>query len=160
MGRVLIGALLVTAAAFAQTTPTLHSRNERRQTPQTPQAQEAKGISTLPEEASGEYVLDGHGSVVQITIEHGRLSGYVTKMEGRTALTLFFDRSAVNGNRVSFTTKTVHGLWYSFRGRVVRGEAAQPSASGFYRLTGELKTGRGGTSETERVNLKSTPRMR
>lgn len=147
----------MTAAAFAQTRPTLRTREDHGRKSQ---AREAKGVSTLPEEASGEYVLDGHGSVVQITIERGRLTGYVTKMEGETALTLFFDRTSVHGNRLSFTTKTVHGLRYEFRGAIVRGEAADFSLGGFYRLNGELTLAGGGAPESRRVSLKSTPRRR
>lgn len=156
MERVLIAVFLLTATALAQTTPALHSRSKPE--PQT-QAREAKGFSTLPESASGEYVLDGHGSVIQITIEHNRLSGYVTRMDGDTALTLFFDKTSIDGNRLSFTTKTVHGLRYKFRGSIVRGEAPDLSSTGYYRLKGELTIDRGTSPVPEHVSLKSTPRL-
>lgn len=122
-----------------------------------------KGFSTLPEEASGEYELDApgsdnSGSVVQITIEHNHLTGYVTKMEQGAALTLLFDHTTIDGSRISFTTKVVHGLRYSFTGEIVRGDAKSASETGFYRMVGEWAADRGGARETRRVSLKSTPR--
>src|SRR6185503_11622946 len=113
---VLTSILLLSAPAFAQTAPALHSRghDDKQEAP----TRAAKGVSTLPDNASGEFTLNSHGSVVQITIEHNRLTGYVTLMQQDTALTLFFDKTSIKGKRVTFTTKTVHGLSYSFAGEV------------------------------------------
>ncbi len=148
--------------AFGQSAPALHQRSEDGLEPQT---RAADGVSTLPEEASGEYELDGKGSVVQISIDQNRLTGYMTRMEQGASLTLFFDRTAVDGSRLSFTTRTVHGLRYSFAGTIVRGDAATSSQTGFYRLVGNLTTIhaaaiRDAGRETQRVSLKSTPRLR
>jgi hypothetical protein len=147
-------AFLVSAAS-SQTPPALHQRAETQQQTQT---RAIKGFSTLPEEASGEYELDDHGSVVQITVEQNRLTGYVTKMEQKTALTLFFDTTTIDGDRLSFTTKTVHGMRYSFVGKIVRGSAATSSETGFYRLIGNWTTYLDNARETEGVSLKSTSR--
>lgn len=146
-------AVLIAAAAVAQSAPVLHSRNERSAQPTL-----AKGHSTLPGDASGEYEMDDKGSVAQITIERNRVTGYITKMEQDAALTLFFDHAAVNGSRVSFDTRVVHGLHYVFDGEIVRGSAASPSMDGFYRLNGELKIVRNGVQETKHVSFESTPR--
>lgn len=156
MRRILIAVFLLTATAIAQTTPTLHSRDKAEPQTQTP---EVKGYSTLPDSASGEYVLDSHGSVVQITIEHNRLTGYVTRMDSETALTLFFDKASIEGNKVTFTTKTVHGLRYEFRGAIVRGDEAEPSLNGYFLLAGKMTMYRGATPEPAQVRLKSTPRL-
>lgn len=156
MQRILIALFLLTTAALAQTAPALHSRNKPG--PQ-PANRQAKGFSTLPETASGEYVLDDHGSVIQITLEHNRLTGYVTRMEGDTALTLLFDKTSIEGNRLSFTTDTVHGLRYEFRGAIVRGKAPELSSTGYYLLAGELTLDRGTAPALEHVSLKSTPRL-
>lgn len=149
---VLLGVIPV---AWAQTVPVLRQRGDGEQGPQT---RAAKGFSTLPDGASGEYELDERGSVVQITIEQNRLTGYVTKMEQGTALTLFFDHTTLDRNRVTFTTKTVHGLRYAFAGTIVRGDAATASETGFYQLAGEWTAYHDGVRKTERVKLKSTPR--
>lgn len=148
-----IGLLLPTG--IAQTAPVLRQRDQNASPPP---AHSAKGFSTLPDTASGEYEIDEDGSVVQITIERNRLSGYVTKMDHNTALTLLFDSTSIGGSRISFTTKTVHGVRYSFTGTVVRGDAADRSQSGFYRLVGDWVTYHDAERMTKRVSLKSTPR--
>ncbi len=155
LGIVLLGAGVV---ATAQTGPMLQQRPAPAQQQPTNTVDYEKGFSTLPVNASGEYELDGNGSVVQITIDQDRLTGYVSKIDQGTALTLFFVRTSIQGSRVSFTTKTVHGVSYSFTGSVVRGEKASPSEEGFFRLAGQWTLYRDGGRETEWVSLKSTPR--
>jgi hypothetical protein len=156
MAILLIALLLLAAPGFAQTAPSLHSRghNDQQQSP----TRAAKGVSALPDNASGEFTLDSHGSVIQITIEHGRLTGYVTQMDHDTALTLFFNKTSIHGKRVTFTTRAVHGLSYCFAGEIIRGDAEAPSLPGYYRLAGKLTTYRDGAPETKWVKLKSTPR--
>lgn len=139
----------------SQNTPVLHQRSEDEQTVP---VRTVRGHSTLPDDVSGEYELDESGSVVQITIEHDRLTGYVTEMDHGSALTLIFDAAAVEGRRVSFTTRTVHGLRYSFAGTIVRGEQASASDSGYYLLAGDWTAYSNSGRKTERVSLKSTPR--
>lgn len=158
--RATILLLLTAPAAMAQTDPVLRHRpaTAQQEPAQTDAIDYEKGFSTLPDEASGEYELDGNGSVVQITIDQGRLSGYVTKMDKETALTLFFVRTSIQGSGVSFTTKTVHGVSYSFTGSVIRGDKASASDEGFYRLAGQWTAYHDGGHETEWVSLKSTPR--
>jgi len=146
------------AVATAQTGPVLRPRPAPTQQQLTDTVDYEKGFSTLPDEASGEYELDGNGSVVQITIDQDRLTGYVSKIDKGTALTLFFAHTSIQGSRVSFTTKTVHGVSYSFTGSVVRREKASPSEEGFFRLAGQWTVYRDNGHETEWVSLKSTPR--
>ena len=152
---ILLQISLLLPAADAQTAPALRQRDQNAPPPP---SRSAKGVSTLPDTASGEYEIDEDGSVVQITIERNRLSGYVTKMDQNNALTLLFDSTTVDGNRLSFTTKPVHGVRYSFSGTIVRGDAADRSQSGYYRLLGDWVTYHGVQRTTKRVSLKSTPR--
>jgi len=154
---ILIALLLLAAPAFAQTTPSLHSRGHNAT--QDPPTRAATGVSTLPDNASGEFTLDSHGSVIQITIEHNRLDGYITLMQGNNALTLFFDKTSINGKRVTFTTRVVHGLSYAFAGEILRGDAEAPSLNGYYRLAGKLTINRDTTPQTKWVELRSTPRL-
>ena len=154
---ILIALLLLAAPAFAQTTPSLHSRGHNGT--QEPPTRAATGVSTLPDNASGEFTLDSHGSVIQITIEHNRLDGYITLMQGNNALTLFFDKTSINGKRVTFTTRVVHGLSYAFAGKILRGDAEAPSLNGYYRLAGKLTINHDTTPQTKWVELKSTPRL-
>lgn len=156
-----ITALLVgtSVVALSQTATTLKQRGASA--PQTAPAPTdyAKGYSTLPDQASGEYELDNNGSVVQITVEQNQLSGYVTKMDGGSALTLFFQHTRIQGSRVSFTTQIVHGLSYAFTGSVTRGDEESASKTGYYRLAGQWTAYHDGGHETRSVNLKSTPRL-
>jgi len=121
-----------------------------------------RGSTTLPEAAQGEYMLDETGSVVQITIEHGILDGYISKLtdEQTASITYFFDRTTINGERVTFTTKEIHGIWFSFDGVIVRGDSESQQQTGFYRLKGTWVTHdeAGKNQSTRMISLKSTPR--
>ncbi|HTV06436.1 MAG TPA: hypothetical protein VME86_13800 [Acidobacteriaceae bacterium] len=153
--------LLLVAGASArtapvQTAPVLHARTA--EPAPAPQTQATPGYSTLPANASGEFQLDDNGSVVQITIQNNRLVGYVTRIEGSAALTLFFDKTSLEGSRITFTTYPVHDLHYGFKGEIVRGHAASPDQTGFYQMVGELTEYRDNLMQRRTVHLKSTPR--
>lgn len=151
----------VATIGMAQTAPTLTKRGAPE--PQNPATavptDYAKGYSTLPDNASGEYELDDNGSVVQITIEDNRLSGYVSKMDAGSALTLLFQRTTIQGDRVTFTTQVVHGASYGFAGIVTRGDEQSPAKPGYFRLSGDWTAYHDGGQETKPVRLKSTPRL-
>ncbi|MGA7317497.1 MAG: hypothetical protein WBX22_26410 [Silvibacterium sp.] len=164
--RVVLAALLLsvvpTLLAQATADPSLHHRSETSQNPTAASGGKQRGTSTLPADASGEYMIDESGSVVQITIENGRLDGYISKLvDGQTSsLTFFFDRTTLGGDRLTFATKQVHGIWYSFDGTIVRGNAQSKQQDGYYRLKGAWLT----HDEVQKsqsnsmVSLKSTPR--
>jgi hypothetical protein len=156
--------------AGAQTAgdPSLHRRSASA-TPDTsadtrPSSQ--TGTSTLPADASGEYLLDESGSVIQITIESGKLSGYVTRMgdeqsDKDTPLTLFFEQTSAHGSHLSFTTRKVHGIWYSFDGSIVRGDPKTTmDEDGYYLLRGSWAVHDDGrkSQSSQTVSFKSTPR--
>ena len=165
--RVVIAALALTLvpAALAQTAtdPALHHRGDTPAQAQSTAGGKQRGSSTLPVSASGEYMINEAGSVVQITIENGVLDGYISKLlEGQTSsVTYFFDRTTINGDRLTFTTKQVHGIWYSFDGEIVRGDASRSKQEdGYYRLKGTWVTHDEAqkSQSTATVSLKSTPR--
>ncbi len=122
--------------------PTLHQRTEQtygdirsRKNPQVP--------STLPSEASGEYLMGKPGDVIEIILDSNGLTGYIS-MIGKTdkdkdaALTYFFDDTQLDAKSLSFTTRPVHGAYYSFLGTIVRGPAPTRSKEGYYLLQGTL----------------------
>jgi hypothetical protein len=162
----LVLALAWASAAFGQDTtdPGLHRRTpgQTEQAPPSIPNGKQKGTSTLPESATGEYMLDDNGSVVQITIDNGVLDGYISRViEGQTtALTYFFDRTTIDGNHLTFTTKPVHGIWYSFDGTIARGDATSMQETGFYRLKGSwaMHADAGKSQSSSIVSFKSTPR--
>ncbi|HZD51111.1 MAG TPA: hypothetical protein VE178_20390 [Silvibacterium sp.] len=153
------------AVAQTATDPALHHRtggDNSQVAPSVPSGKQ-RGTSTLPASASGEYMLDETGSVVQITIENGLLDGYISKLvEGQTtAMTYFFDRTTINGDRLTFTTKHIHGVWYSFDGIIVRGDTQNRHENGFYRLKGTwvIHVDADHSQSNSTVSLKSTPRI-
>lgn len=165
--RVATTALLLTWAStsLAQTAtdPALHHRGDTVSQGQPTASGKQRGTSTLPASASGEYMLDETGSVVQITIDNRVLDGYISKLteQQTSALTYFFDRTTINGDRLTFTTKQVHGVWYSFDGEIERGDASHTKQeNGYYRLKGTWVTHDEAqrSQSTSMVNLKSTPR--
>ncbi len=141
-------AVLCSAPVLAQAadnnggSPTLHQRTEQtygevrsRKNPQVP--------STLPSEASGEYLMGKPGDVIEIILDSNGLTGYIS-MIGKTdkdkdaALTYFFDDTQLDAKSLSFTTRPVHGLYYSFLGTIVRGPAPTRAKEGYYLLQGTL----------------------
>ncbi len=146
--RALVGLLLIWAGspggAQQPTTgaPTLHQRGEPTygdvRSPVNPQVP-----STLPSDASGEYKLGKPGDVVEIILDGNGLTGYIS-MVGKTdkdkdaALTYFFEDTELDAKSLSFTTKPVHGKYYSFAGTIVRGPATDRGKDGYYLLQGML----------------------
>lgn len=173
-GVLLTAALLIPmswCAAQTANDPTLHKRSATQtqdqgldttgNQPPVPQAKQQGGWSSLPADASGEYELDSSGSMLQITIEDGKLSGYITRMlDEDSALTYFFTRASIHGSQISFATREVHGIWYSFDGAIVRGDARTNGEPGFYRLRGvwTLHDDAQKTESKSNVSFKSTPR--
>ena len=160
------GTLMPTVAQNA-TDPSLHHRDASTVANKTPDAApRVTGQSTLPPDASGEYLLDESGSMVEITIDSGKISGYVTRMgdeqsDKDTPLTFFFDRVTAQGHRLGFTTRKVHGVWYVFDGSIERGDPKTTrDENGYYRLQGAWTThdDTRNSQSREQVSLKSTPR--
>jgi hypothetical protein len=157
--------LIWTSTSVAQTAtdPALHHRGDPPAQGQTAaDGGKQRGTSTLPASASGEYMIDEVGSVVQITFENSRLDGYVSKLldDQTSSVTYFFDRTTIDGDRLTFTTKQIHGVWYSFDGMIAHDGSRTRQQDGYYRLKGTWVT----HDEihlhqsTSTVSLKSTPR--
>ena len=93
---------------------------------------------------SGMYSFLKEGEFVQLTVEDGtQLTGFVSRYgDGESDrgafLDQFFKTGKLEGNKVSFTTETVHGVWFEFKGTVERGEGKNPGDEGYYVLKGTL----------------------
>lgn len=152
--------------AFAQQQP--EPRLQRRE-----EALEEIGIyrpgrSNLPDEASGSYALSPNSSEVVEIILNGegdqvRMQGYLTRIGDGTSdrgasLTYFFARTTVSPSQLTFITRQVHGVWWSFTGAIDRGSAQMSTEKGFYYLTGTLTEHfDNGQSAPQRVSLPSLP---
>ncbi|MBZ5525198.1 MAG: hypothetical protein LAP21_23475 [Acidobacteriia bacterium] len=102
------------------------------------------GVSAAAEDISGTYSFLHEGESLQIILDQTSVSGYVVRRgdldsDRGTTLTQFFRQAAVEDHDVSFTTRTIHGVWFEFKGKFERGAAKTRAADGYYLLKGELK---------------------
>ena len=93
---------------------------------------------------SGMYSFLQDGEFVQVTVEEeGRVTGFISRYGDLESdkgefLDLFFKSGKLDGKSLSFTTQTVHGVWYEFKGTVERGSGKNPGDEAFYVLKGTL----------------------
>jgi hypothetical protein len=132
-------------------------------------AQAPCSTATKPaEDYSGMYSFLRDGEFVQITVEDaGRVTGFISRygdMESDrdTFLEQFFKDGKLEGNNLTFSTKTVHGIWFEFKGTVQRGEGKKLGDEAYYVLKGTLTqyttdTAKNTTSKAREVSLKSFP---
>ena len=77
----------------------------------------------------GMYSFLKDGEFVQITIEDkGVVSGFISRFgdsesDRGTFLNQFFKSGKIDGTKLSFTTESVHGIWFTFEGSFERGPA-------------------------------------
>jgi len=118
---------------------------------------------------SGMYTFLQEGEFVQVTVEDGgRVTGFISRYgDGESDrgafLDQFFKDGKLEGAHLSFTTKTVHGVWFKFEGTASRGPAKTPDDEGFFTLTGTLTESREdvnkkASSKTREVTFKSFPK--
>lgn len=122
------------------------------QTPSAPPASQ-------PENYSGMYTFLREGEFVQVTVEDaGRVTGFVsrygdTDSDRGAFLDQFFKQGKLDGNKLSFTTDTVHGVWFEFTGSVDRGPGKTPADEAYHVLKGKLTDFR--TDADKKVSSKS-----
>ena len=143
--------------------PVLHRRSQNQIEDEVDDNTRSTGRTILPVEASGEYQL-GSGEVVEIGLQPDYLSGFITRFGDRasdegTPLTFFFATSRLAGQQLAFTTRQVHGVWFSFEGTIVRGSARGRDQPGYYLLQGRLVM-HDAASQTEQARMVSLPLSR
>ncbi len=99
--------------------------------------------SSQAEDFSGTYTFLREGEFVQLTVEDGRLSGYVSRFGDTDSdkgqfIDQFFDKTSLAGDHLTFNTKTVHGIWYDFSGVITTASGKQPAQEGFHVMKGTL----------------------
>jgi len=93
---------------------------------------------------SGMYSFLQDGEFVQLTVEDkGNVTGFISRYGDLESdrgefLDLFFKSGKLDGQSLSFTTQTVHGVWYEFKGTVERGSGKNPGDEAYYLLKGTL----------------------
>jgi hypothetical protein len=106
------------------------------------------GRTNLPQEASGAYALSANPAEVIEIILNGdgdsvRLQGYLTRIgdsesDQGAPLSFFFARTLVSPAQLTFITRQVHGIWWSFAGTIERGSVQSSAQKGYYFLNGTL----------------------
>jgi hypothetical protein len=117
---------------------------------------------------SGMYTFLKEGEFVQLTVEdNGSITGFVSRFGDGTSdkgafLDQFFKTGKLEGNKLSFTTETVHGVSFEFKGTIERGEGKNPGDEAYYVLKGTLRESASDvnkkvTSHSQEVALKMFP---
>jgi hypothetical protein len=132
---------------------------------------------------SGMYSFLRDGEFVQITVENqappnsgkakndrsAKVTGFISRFgDGESDkgefLDHFFTRGSLNGNRITFATKQIHGVWFEFSGTVGRGAGKSRADEGYYVVSGTLtqnvKTSDDKSSSRSReISMKLLPDM-
>lgn len=118
--------------------------------------------STAPaqtENYSGMYTFLRDGEFVQVTIEdEGRVTGFISRFgdgesDRGTFLDQFFKEGKLDGRKLSFSTKTVHGVSFEFKGVVEQADGKTPNDEGYHLLKGTLVENR--TDSNTKTSSKS-----
>jgi hypothetical protein len=97
-----------------------------------------------PDPLSGMYSFLREGEFVEIDFEEGnRLTGFISRYgdldsDRGAFLDLTFAKGEYAGEKLSFTTKPVHGVWFEFKGKVSTDKTKQPGAEGYAVIRGTL----------------------
>lgn len=94
-------------------------------------------------EYSGMYSFLRDGEFVQVTVEQGRVTGFVSRYgdsenDRGDFLDHFFKSGKLDGNQLVFSTEVVHGISFEFHGTIERGEGKSRGDEAFYVLKGTL----------------------
>jgi|HubBroStandDraft_1064217.scaffolds.fasta_scaffold277364_2 hypothetical protein len=95
-------------------------------------------------EYSGMYGFLRDGEFVQITVEEqGHVTGFVSRYGDSESdrgafLDHFFKLGRLDRNQLTFTTETVHGVSFEFRGTIERGNGKSRGDEAYYVLKGVL----------------------
>ncbi len=105
--------------------------------------QSRKRTQQLEEDISGTYSFLQEGEFVQIDVQEGKVGGFVSRYgtgesDKGSFLDHFMKDGTLKGDQLSWETQPVHGVWYTFQGRVERGEAKSKAQEGYYVLRGTL----------------------
>jgi len=93
---------------------------------------------------SGMYGFLRDGEFLQLTIEDGvRVTGFISRFgdldsDRGVFLDHFFKQGKLEGNKLTFTTETVHNVWFDFQGSVDRGQGKNRAEEDYYVLRGTL----------------------
>lgn len=137
--EIMVKSLLLLMLAFC----TLTTPGIRPLAASSASAFQAGGAKAANNDISGMYTFLRDGEFVQITMDEGQVSGYVSRFGDADSdkgqfIDQFFDKASLQGDHLSFNTKTVHGIWYDFSGTVSTTPGRKPGEEGYRVLKGTL----------------------
>lgn len=109
-----------------------------------PKAQSPASQTKSADDYSGMYTFLREGEFVQVTVEdQGHVTGFVSRYgdldsDKGAFLDHFFKEGKLEGNKLTFSTETVHGVSFEFKGTVDRGQGKNPGDEAYYILNGTL----------------------
>jgi hypothetical protein len=133
-------------------------------------AQTSSSTPANPADLSGMFTFLKEGEFVQLSVEDGKLSGFISRF-GETEsdkgqfIDQFFDKASLEGDHLYFKTKTVHGMWYELDGTLAVTPGKQAGQEGYRVIRGKLTLHASDAKGTERatektVEFKSFPDMK
>lgn len=93
---------------------------------------------------TGQYNFLRDGEYIQLIVQHGELSGWVTTFgfldsDRDEKIDRFFKQATLHGTELYFITKPIHGSWLEFSGHIERSrDVATRTKEGYYQLIGTL----------------------
>ena len=104
---------------------------------------QATAAPAISSDVSGMYSFLREGEFVQLTVEDGQLSGFVSRFGDTDTdkgefIDHFFDKASLQGDHLYFKTKTIHAVWYEFDGTIVTVPGKQKGEEGYRLLRGRL----------------------
>jgi len=139
--------------------------------PVSPQPARAQAPTAAPAAAtvSGMFTFLKEGEFVQLTVDDGKLSGFVsrfgdTESDKGQFIDQFFEKASLDGDHLYFKTKPVHAVWYELDGTLTTVSGKQAGEEGQRVIRGKLTlhstNAKGVEQATEKtVELKSFPDM-
>lgn len=109
---------------------------------------------------AGLYSFVKEGESVQITLDGGELSGYITRFGDSDSdkgqlIDQFFSKGSLKDKHLTFATKPVHGVWYEFSGNIEIQPGKAPGVEGYRVIKGTLKEHSGDANGKDKVRERS-----
>lgn len=159
----LFPAVLGVALLLAQVQ--LFAQNTQKSGQNPPASSSSSASTTSPgvaaaEDFSGMYTFLHDGEFLQLTVEpDGTVTGFISRFgeldsDKGAFLNQFFKKAKLEGDKLEFTTQTVHGAWFEFKGVAGHGPDKKLGDEGYYQLKGKL------TENTTGANNKAVTKVR
>ncbi len=152
----MIAFLVAATLAVAQQSTQPQQSAPAKPTPN-PQAPPAAPLAPA-EDISGAYSFLEDGEYLQIDVQEGKVTGFVSRFNeepgAKTFLDQLFEKASLEGDKLKFTTRKVHGVWFEFEGKVAKAADKKRTDEGYFLLKGTL------TKFTTDANGKSSGKLR